>query len=61
MREDSNRALIRALGDHGCVGFELHQIEDLTVTEEEHDTGLHHILEDEVLIIVADFIDVAHD
>ena len=39
----------------------LHQVEHLTVTVEEHQARLHHVLEDKVLIVVASFIDVAHD
>ena len=42
------------------MGLQLHHIEDLAVTEEKHDTSLHHVLEDEVFVIVADLIDVAH-
>ena len=39
----------------------LHHIKYLTVSEEEHDACLHHVLEDEVLVIVANLVDVAHD
>jgi len=40
------------------LGF--HQIVDLSVPVEEHDTCLHHVLEDEVLVIVAALEDVTH-
>lgn len=38
-----------------------HQIENLAVAVEEHHARLQHFLKDEVLIIVADLKDVAHD
>ena len=41
--------------------LDLHHIKYLAVSEEKHDTRLHHVLEDEVLIIVANLVDVAHD
>ena len=39
----------------------LHHIENLSISEEKHDTSLHHVLEDKVFVIVANFVDVAHD
>ena len=59
--EDAARLLVCTLCNDGSVRTLLHQVEHLSIAEEEHDTGLHHVLEDEVLVIVADFIDVAHD
>ena len=41
--------------------LDLHHIKYLAVSEEKHDTSLHHVLEDEVLVIVANLVDVAHD
>ena len=40
--------------------LQLHEIEDLSVAIEKHDAGLHHVLEDKVLVIVADLVNVAH-
>ena len=59
--ENTARALICTLGDDGRVRLKFHQVENLAITEEEHDTGLHHVLEDEVFIVVANLIDVTHD
>ena len=61
LREDSAWLLISALGNDWSVWALLHQIKHLTITEKEHDARLHHVLEDEVLVIVANFINVAHD
>ena len=41
--------------------LDLHHIKYLAVSEEKHDTSLHHVLEDEVLVIVANLVDVTHD
>ena len=41
--------------------LKFHEIKDLPITEEEHDAGFHHILEDEIFVIVANLVDVAHD
>ena len=60
LREYANWTIIRSLGYYGCMGLQLHHIEDLAVTEEKHDTSLHHVLEDEVFVVVANLIDVAH-
>ena len=38
-----------------------HEIVHLSVAVEEHHAGFHHVLEDEVLVIVANLVDVAHD
>ena len=40
--------------------FALHEIVNLSVSEEEHHASLHHILEDEEFVIVADFANVTH-
>ena len=45
--------------DRGVRLF-LHHVIDLGISEEEHHTRLHHVLEDEVLVVVADFKDVLH-
>ena len=41
--------------------LDLHHIKYLAISEEKHDARLHHVLEDEVLIIVANLVDIAHD
>ena len=61
LREDTDGTLVRALGNDRRMGLQFHKVEHLTITEEEHDTGFHHILEDEIFVIVADLYDVTHD
>ena len=41
------------------LGF--HEIVYLTIPEEEHDTGFHHVLEDKVFIVVTDLTYVTHN
>ena len=41
--------------------LDFQHVEDLTVTIEEHDASLKHVLEDEVLVIIADFDNIALD
>ena len=48
-------------GHYGNVWLRFHQVVDLSVSVEEHDTGFHHVLEDEVLVIVTAFENVTHD
>ena len=43
------------------MGSLFHEIENLAVTVKEHHALLQHFLKDEVLVIVADLKDVAHD
>ena len=59
--EDTCRSLVSALSHHGCMRLQLDQVEDLSVAVEEHHARLHHVLKDEVLVVVADLDDIAHD
>lgn len=61
LREDADVFLVRTLGNDRCVGFKFHKVKHLAIAEEEHDTSLHHILENEIFVIVADLVDVTHD
>lgn len=59
--EHTYRLIVGALSHDWLMRFRLHQVENLAVTVEEHQARLHHVLKDEVLVIVTGFIDVAHD
>ncbi len=59
--ENTDGAFVHICGDDWGMRLLFHKVENLAVTEEEHHTRLHHILEDEILVIVADLADIAHD
>ena len=40
--------------------LDLAEVKYLAVSEEEHDAGFHHVLENEVFIVVTALVDVAH-
>lgn len=52
---------MRAISNERCIRFNRKVIEDLTVTEKKHHTRLHNVLEDEILIIVADLDNIGED
>ena len=58
--EDANRLLVGPNRYYGCVRLAHHHVVDLSVTEEEHNASLHHVLKDEVLVVIASLHDVAH-
>ena len=60
LREHSTWLLVDSLCDNRRMRLQLHEIEDLSVAVEKHDACLHHVLEDKVLVIVADLVNVAH-
>ena len=43
------------------MGLDFQHVKDLTVTIEKHNASLKHVLKDEVLVIIADFYDIALD
>ena len=58
--EEANGLLILADSHDGCVGLLLHEVVHLPVSVEEHHACLHHVLEDEEFVVVADFTNIAH-
>jgi hypothetical protein len=60
-RIQPNRFLSRSISDYGVVRLCCKHIVDLSVTEEKHHTLLHNVLEDKVLIIVANLDDIWQD
>ena len=56
--EQTNWFFIRSHSNKWNVWFCAEHIVHLTVSEEKHNTCLHNILKDEVLIVVTDFIDI---
>lgn len=54
LREHATGFIIAAHRHHWGVWLDLHEIENLAVTVEKHDAGLKHVLEDEILVVVAD-------
>ena len=61
MREDATRLVVGAHSHDWGVRLDFEHVKHLTVTIEEHDASLKHVLKDEVLVIIADFNDIALD
>ena len=55
------RLLSRPISDYGVIRLCCKHIVDLSVTEEKHHTLLHDVLEDKVLIIVANLNHIRKD
>jgi hypothetical protein len=50
--------VVGAQCDKWCVRFGTERIKDLAISKEKHDTRLHNILENEVLVVIANFDNV---
>ena len=58
-REESDRLFVRSDSHDGSMGLALEEVPDLAVTEEELNPLFHHLLEDKIFVIVADFKNVS--
>lgn len=52
-RVSTDDALLRVEAEHRCVRLGSHEVKNLPVSIEEEHAELHHVLEDEVLVVVA--------
>ena len=60
-REEADRLVRRANNGDGGMRFTFENVPDLSVSEEELHARFHHILEDEILVIIARFKDISVD
>jgi len=61
LRKDAACLVIRARRYYRRMWFYLAEVKHLSVPKEKHDTGLQHVLEYEVFVVVAALDYVAHD
>lgn len=59
--EQTYRSVIGIRRNDWSMRLLFDEVENLTIAVEEHHASLHHVLEDEILVVVADLKDVARN